>query len=40
VPIGYFIYLTIARLALEVLMVVFNIGKDVRAIRERGEAGA
>jgi hypothetical protein len=40
VPIGYFIYLTIARIALEVLMVVFNIGKDVRAIRERGEAGA
>jgi hypothetical protein len=40
VPIAYFIYLTCARIALEVLMIVFNIGKDVRAIRERGDATA
>jgi hypothetical protein len=37
VPIAYFLYLTIARITFEVLMVVFNIGKDVRAIRENGE---
>jgi hypothetical protein len=37
VPIAYFIYLTIARISLEVLMVIFNIGKDVRRIRERGD---
>lgn len=37
VPIGYLIYLTIARISLEVLMVVFNIGKDVRAVREQGD---
>jgi len=35
VPIVYFIYLTVARIGLEILMVVFNIGKDVRVIRER-----
>ncbi len=38
VPLGYFIYLTVARIMLELLMVVFNIGKDVRAIRQTGEA--
>ncbi len=37
VPIGYLIYLTLARIAMEILMVLFNIGKDVRSIRERGE---
>jgi Domain of unknown function (DUF4282) len=36
VPIAYFIYLLFARIMFEILMVVFNIGKDVRAIRERG----
>jgi len=38
VPIGYFIYLTVARIFMEILMVLFNIGKDVRSIRERGDA--
>jgi Domain of unknown function (DUF4282) len=33
VPIGYLIYLTIARVMLEVLMVIFDIGEDVRQIR-------
>jgi|SRR5580658_430950 hypothetical protein len=37
VPLAYLIYLTIARITLEVLMVIFNIGKDVRTLRERGE---
>jgi Domain of unknown function (DUF4282) len=37
VPIAYLIYLTFARIAMEILMVLFNIGKDVRSIRERGE---
>lgn len=37
VPIVYFIYLIIARITMEVLMVIFNIGKDVRRIRERGD---
>jgi len=34
VPIGYLIYLTVARICLEVLMVIFHLGNDVRAIRE------
>jgi hypothetical protein len=38
VPIAYFIYLTVARVVMEILMVLFNIGKDVRSIRERGDA--
>jgi hypothetical protein len=37
VPIAYFIYLTVARISMEILMVLFNIGKDVRSIRERGD---
>jgi hypothetical protein len=37
VPIAYLIYLTFARIAMEILMVLFNIGKDVRSIREGGE---
>ena len=36
VPLVYFVYLMLARVVLEVVMVLFNIGKDVRAIRERG----
>jgi Domain of unknown function (DUF4282) len=39
VPIFYLIYLTLARISLEIVMVVFNIGKDVRAINERGSRG-
>lgn len=39
IPLAYLIYLTFARIGLEILMVIFNIGKDVRAIRERGEVG-
>ncbi len=38
VPIAYFIYLTVARIFMEILMVLFNIGKDVRSIRDRGDA--
>jgi hypothetical protein len=34
VPLLYLIYLTMARISLEFIMVVFNIGKDVRGIRE------
>jgi hypothetical protein len=37
VPLGYLIYLTIARITMEIIMVIFNIGKDLRSIRERGE---
>jgi hypothetical protein len=40
VPLGYLVYLTIARITMEVIMVVFNIGKDLRSIRERGERRA
>jgi hypothetical protein len=36
VPIAYIVYMIVARITLEVLMLVFNIGKDVRAIREQG----
>ena len=39
VPIAYILYLMFARIGLEILMVIFNLGKDVRAIRERGDAG-
>lgn len=38
VPIGYFIYLIVARISLEILMVIFDMGKDVRTIREEGQA--
>ena len=31
---AYLIYLTIARITLEVLMVIFGIGEDVREMRE------
>ena len=33
-PLAYLMYLTIARISLEVLMVIFGIGEDVREIRE------
>lgn len=33
-PLAYLIYLTIARITLEVLMVIFGIGEDVREMRE------
>jgi hypothetical protein len=33
VPIAYVLYLTVARVMLEVLMVIFDIGADVREIR-------
>lgn len=34
VPLGYLIYLTLARVGLEVLMVIFRVGDDVRELRE------
>jgi hypothetical protein len=40
VPIAYFLYLMFARIGFEILMVLFNIGKDVRSIRERGGTGS
>jgi len=40
VPIGYLIYLTVARIGLEVLMVIFNLGNDVRAMREGAGASS
>jgi Domain of unknown function (DUF4282) len=33
VPLGYLAYLIIARITLEVLMVIFGIGEDMRAVR-------
>ena len=36
VPLGYILYLTFARITLEVLMVIFGIGEDLREIRDRG----
>ncbi len=38
VPLGYLVYLIVARIYLELMMVIFNIGKDVRGLRERAEA--
>jgi len=40
VPLGYLIYLTIARISLEVLMVIFGIGEDVREMRDLAGRGA
>jgi hypothetical protein len=45
VPLGYILYLTVARVMLEVLMVIFDIGEDVRQIRmlrssRPGDSGA
>jgi hypothetical protein len=34
VPLAYLVYLIFARIMMELLMVVFNIGKDVRTLRE------
>ena len=39
VPIAYVVWLTLARIFLEILMVVFSIGTDVRVLREHAEAG-
>ena len=36
VPLAYLLYLTVARISLEFLIVIFTIGKDVRSIREQG----
>ena len=35
VPIGYIVYLVFARLTIEVIMVIFRIGADVRSLAER-----
>ncbi len=41
VPLGYLLYLTFARIVLELIIVVFRIGEDVRIIRDaRTEPGA
>ena len=34
VPLGYLLYLTLARIGLEFIIVVFRIGEDVRIIRD------
>ena len=34
VPLAYLLYLTLARISLEFIMVVFRIGEDVRTIRD------
>ena len=34
VPLGYLLYLTLARISLEFIIVVFRIGEDVRDIRD------
>jgi hypothetical protein len=34
VPLGYLLYLTLARMLLEFIIVVFRIGEDVRALRD------
>lgn len=39
VPLGYVVYLILTRIWMEILIVVFRMGDDVRAIRERGELG-
>ena len=36
VPIGYLVYLTLTRIWMEILIVVFRLGDDVRAIRMGG----
>ena len=38
VPLSYLLTLTIARMGLEFIMVVFRIGEDVRNIRDRGRS--
>ncbi len=39
VPLGYLVYLILTRIWMEILIVVFRMGDDVRAIRERGDLG-
>ena len=39
VPLGYLVYLTLTRMWMEILIVVFRMGDDVHAIRMRGEVG-
>ncbi len=39
VPLGYLLYLILTRIWMEILIVVFRMGDDVRAIRERGDLG-
>jgi hypothetical protein len=34
IPITYLIYLTLARIGMEILIVLFNLGRDVRVIRD------
>ncbi len=38
IPLAYLIYLTVARIGLEVLIVVFRIGEDVRELRDLARA--
>lgn len=35
-PLMFFIYLALWRIALEIIMVIFKVSEDVRAIRDRG----
>ena len=39
VPLAYLIYLTVARITLEVLMVIFGIGEDVREDSQHARRG-
>ena len=39
VPLGYLVYLILTRIWMEILIVVFRMGDDVHAIRQRGELG-
>jgi hypothetical protein len=39
IPIGYIIYLAFARIAIEVIMVIFRIGAEVQVIAERSAGG-
>ena len=36
VPLGYLVYLIMTRIWMEILIVVFRMGDDIRAIREGG----
>jgi len=36
VPLGYLVYLILIRIWMEILIVVFRLGDDVRAIRQSG----
>ncbi len=39
IPLGYLIYLIVTRIWMEILIVVFRMGDDVRAIRTGGGLG-